>query len=103
MILGLFGPTASGKSAIAGALLDRLDAEAVSADSAALYAGLPIVTAAPVYPIRLAGVFPLDHAVSIAACARRWYSATETAWSSGNTPASRIGYTGAAVTIGRPA
>jgi tRNA dimethylallyltransferase len=86
LILGLFGPTASGKSAIAGALLDRLDAEAVSADSAALYAGLPIVTAAPVYPIRLAGVFPLDHAVSVAEYQRLAHAAIDEILAAGRTP-----------------
>ena len=32
----------------------------ISADSAALYAGLPILTAAPPYPARLVGIVPLD-------------------------------------------
>jgi tRNA dimethylallyltransferase len=42
--LAIYGPTASGKSAVAGILRERLDAEVVSADSAALYAGIPILT-----------------------------------------------------------
>jgi tRNA dimethylallyltransferase len=37
----------------------------VSADSAALYAGIPVLTAAPTYPARLVGVFPLDREVSV--------------------------------------
>jgi tRNA dimethylallyltransferase len=86
LILGLFGPTASGKSAIAGALLDRLDAEAVSADSAALYAGLPIVTAAPEYAIRLAGMFPLDHEVSVAEYQRLAHAAIDEILAAGRTP-----------------
>ncbi|MBV8080383.1 MAG: tRNA (adenosine(37)-N6)-dimethylallyltransferase MiaA [Actinobacteria bacterium] len=65
MILALFGPTASGKTTLAAALLERLDAEVVSADSAALYADLPVITAAPDYPARLVGVFPLEHEVSV--------------------------------------
>lgn len=64
-VLALFGPTASGKSAVAGILRERLDAEVVSADSAALYAGIPILTAAPAYPARLVGVVPLDEDVSV--------------------------------------
>ena len=60
-LLALFGPTASGKTAVAAALRQRLGAEVISADSAALYAGLPILTAAPPYPARLVGIVPLDH------------------------------------------
>ena len=51
-VLALFGPTASGKTAVAGLLRERLGATVVSADSAALYAGLPVITAAPAYPAR---------------------------------------------------
>src|SRR5581483_6459719 len=54
-VLALFGPTASGKTAVAGVLRERLGAEVVSADSAALYDGLPIITAAPEYPALLVG------------------------------------------------
>ncbi|HZP73338.1 MAG TPA: hypothetical protein VFA97_08180 [Gaiellaceae bacterium] len=64
-VLALFGPTASGKTAVAGVLRERLGAEVVSADSAALYDGLPIITAAPEYPARLVGVVPLDRNVSV--------------------------------------
>jgi tRNA dimethylallyltransferase len=64
-VIALYGPTASGKSAVAEALLRRFDAEVVSADSAALYAGLPILTAAPVHPARLVGTVPLSEEVSV--------------------------------------
>jgi len=64
-LLALFGPTASGKTALAGVLRERLGAEVISADSAALYAGLPIITAAPPYPARLVGVVPLEKNVSV--------------------------------------
>ena len=64
-VLALFGPTASGKTVVAGILRERLGAEIISADSAALYAGLPIVTAAPDYPARLVGVVALDRNVSV--------------------------------------
>jgi tRNA dimethylallyltransferase len=64
-VVAIYGPTASGKSAVALALLDRLDAEVVSADSAALYAGLPVLTAAPNYPTRLVGVVPLADDISV--------------------------------------
>jgi tRNA dimethylallyltransferase len=64
-LLALFGPTASGKTAVAGALRQRLGYEVISADSAALYANLPILTAAPSYPARLVGVVPLSEDVSV--------------------------------------
>ena len=37
----------------------------ISADSAALYEGLPVITAAPDYPARLVGVVPLEDDVSV--------------------------------------
>ncbi len=64
-VVALFGPTASGKSAVAAALRERLSGEVVSADSAALYKGIPVLTAAPEYPARLVGIVPLDHDVSV--------------------------------------
>jgi tRNA dimethylallyltransferase len=64
-VFALFGPTASGKTTVAGVLRERLGAEVISADSAALYAGLPIITAAPPYPARLVGVVPLEENVSV--------------------------------------
>jgi tRNA dimethylallyltransferase len=64
-VLALFGPTASGKTAVGALLRAQLGAEVISADSAALYAGLPLLTAAPPYPARLVGVVPLDAEVSV--------------------------------------
>src|SRR5207237_3375013 len=86
VIFALFGPTASGKSAVAAALLERLDAEVVSADSAALYAGIPIVTAAPDYPARLVGVVPLDRDVSVAEFQRLGHEAIDEILAAGRTP-----------------
>jgi tRNA dimethylallyltransferase len=67
-VLAIFGPTASGKTALAGELRERLGATVISADSAALYRGLPIITAAPEYPAELVGVVPLERDVSVG-----WY------------------------------
>jgi tRNA dimethylallyltransferase len=64
-VLALFGPTASGKTAVAGILREQLAAEVISADSAALYRGIPVITAAPDYPAKLVGVVPLDEDVSV--------------------------------------
>ncbi len=67
-VLAIFGPTASGKTALAGELRERLAATVISADSAALYRGVPVLTAAPGYPAQLVGVVPLDRDVSVG-----WY------------------------------
>ena len=64
-VLALFGPTASGKTAVAGILREQLGADVISADSAALYEGLPVITAAPEYPTRLVGLIPLEDDVSV--------------------------------------
>jgi tRNA dimethylallyltransferase len=46
-VVAIFGPTASGKSAIAVALARRVDGEVVSADSMQVYAGLGRITNQP--------------------------------------------------------
>ena len=76
-LLALFGPTASGKTAVAGVLRERIGASVVSADSAALYAGLPVITAAPSYPAALVGVLPLDADVSVGAYQRLAHAAVD--------------------------
>src|SRR3954464_8152634 len=43
-VIGIFGPTASGKSRVAEAVADRLDGGLVSADAMQAYEGLPILT-----------------------------------------------------------
>jgi tRNA dimethylallyltransferase len=78
-VLALFGPTASGKTAVAGVLRERLGATVVSADSAALYRGLPVLTAAPDYPAELVGVVPLDEDVSVGRYQRDAHAAIDRA------------------------
>src|SRR5579872_4042813 len=78
-LIAIYGPTASGKTAVAGILRERLGAEVVSADSAALYDGLPIVTAAPPYPARLVGIVPLDREVSVGEYQRLAHAAIDAA------------------------
>jgi tRNA dimethylallyltransferase len=65
-VLAIFGSTASGKTAVAEALADRLSAEVISADSMQVYRGLPILTNQPERPTRLVGVWPLAHEGSVA-------------------------------------
>ncbi len=64
-VLALFGPTASGKTAVAEAVAERIPAEIVSADSMQVYRGLPILTAQPERPTRLVAVWELDHDASV--------------------------------------
>jgi tRNA dimethylallyltransferase len=84
-VVALYGPTASGKTAVAAELLERLDAEVVSADSAALYAGLPVLTAAPPYPARLVGTVPLDEDVSVGGYQRLAHAAIDELVAAGRT------------------
>ena len=64
-VLAIFGPTASGKSAVAEAIAERVDAELVSADAMQAYRGLPILTNRSERPTRLVGIWPLDHEGSV--------------------------------------
>jgi len=92
-LIAIYGPTASGKSAVAGILRERLDGEVVSADSAALYAGIPILTAAPAYPVRLVGVIPLTEDVSVGGYQRLAHAAIDEVLAAGRT-AIAVGGTG---------
>jgi len=65
LVIGLFGPTASGKTAVAAEIAAHVPADVVSADSAALYRGLEILTAAAPPPTRLVGVLDLDEQASV--------------------------------------
>lgn len=58
-VLALFGPTASGKTAVAKAVAERIPAELVSADSMQAYRGLPLLTNQDA-DVRLTGIWPLD-------------------------------------------
>ena len=58
-VLAIFGPTASGKTAVAQAIADRIPAELVSADSMQVYRGLPVLTNQD-EGARLVAIWPLD-------------------------------------------
>jgi tRNA dimethylallyltransferase len=64
-VLAVFGPTASGKSAVAEALADRLGTEVVSADALQVYRGLPIVTNQPERATRLVAIRDLSESMSV--------------------------------------
>ncbi|MBA3733920.1 MAG: tRNA (adenosine(37)-N6)-dimethylallyltransferase MiaA [Actinobacteria bacterium] len=85
-VVAIFGPTASGKTAVAEAVADRLGGEVVSADSMQAYRGLPILTAQPERPTRLVGIWPLDHEGSVAEYARLAHAAIDELVGSGRIP-----------------
>jgi len=65
LVIGVFGPTASGKSDVAAALTELIPAEVVSADAMQVYEGLPILTNRSAHPERLVGIWPLTHPASV--------------------------------------
>ncbi len=83
-VLAIFGPTASGKTAVAQALAERIPAELVSADSMQVYRGLPTLTNQA--PARLVGIWPLDHEASVAEYQRLAHAAIDEILESGRTP-----------------
>ena len=64
-VIGLFGPTASGKSDVAAAVTQLIPAEVVSADAMQVYDGLPTLTNRSPHPERLVGIWPLSHEASV--------------------------------------
>ena len=85
-VLALFGPTASGKTAVAEELASRFPAELISADSMQVYRGLPILTNQPGTPTRLVAVWSLDHEASVAEYQRLAHAAINETLSAGKTP-----------------
>jgi tRNA dimethylallyltransferase len=84
VVLAIFGPTGSGKSAVAEAVAERIPAEIVSADSMQLYRGLRILTNQS--PARLVGIWTLDHVASVAEYQRLAHAAVDEILAAGKTP-----------------
>jgi tRNA dimethylallyltransferase len=85
-VIAIYGPTASGKTAVAEAVTRQIPAEVVSADAAALFRGLEVLTAAPEQPARLVGVFDVEHDVSVGEFQRLAHEAIDDVLSRGRTP-----------------
>jgi tRNA dimethylallyltransferase len=83
-VLAIFGPTASGKTAVAQAIAERIPADLVSADSMQVYRGLPILTNQS--PARLVAIWPPDHEASVAEYQRLAHAAIDEILESGRTP-----------------
>jgi tRNA dimethylallyltransferase len=84
LVLAIFGPTASGKSAVAEALAGRIGGEVVSADSAQLYRGLPILTNQT--QAALVGIWELEHEASVVEYQRLAHQAVDDVLAAGRTP-----------------
>ena len=85
-VIGLFGPTASGKPDFAAALTELMPAEVVSADAMQVYEGLPILTNRSPHPERLVGVWPLSHLASVGEYAPLAHAAIDEILAQGKTP-----------------
>jgi tRNA dimethylallyltransferase len=83
-VIAVFGPTASGKSAVAEAIATRVDGELVSADAMQVYRDLPILTNQS--RARLVGIWPLDHEASVGEYAKLAHAAIDEIIASGRTP-----------------
>jgi tRNA dimethylallyltransferase len=82
-VIAVFGPTASGKSAVALELAELAGGEIVSADAMQLYRGLPILTNQPSatdmerVPHHLVGIWEPDHEGSVAEYAELAHAAID--------------------------
>lgn len=86
LIIAIFGPTASGKSAVAEALAALLPGELVSADAMQVYRELPILTNQSAHPTRLVGIWPLEHETSVGEYAPLAHAAIDEILAAGRTP-----------------
>ena len=85
-VLAIFGPTASGKTAVADAVAERIGGEVLSADSMQAYRGLPILTAQPERPTRLVAIWELSHEGSVAEFAQLAHGEVDALLAAGKTP-----------------
>jgi tRNA dimethylallyltransferase len=64
-VVAIFGPTASGKTAVSQRVAIELTTEVVSADALQVYRGLPILTNQPETPTRLVAIRDLSQEFSV--------------------------------------
>ncbi len=85
-VLAVFGPTASGKSAVAEAIADRVPAMLISADAMQVYRGLPILTNKSERDTELVAIWELDHEASVGEYSELAHAAVDRALERGTTP-----------------
>jgi tRNA dimethylallyltransferase len=83
-VIAIFGPTASGKSAVAEEIARRIPAELVSADSMQVYRGLPLLTNQS--QARMVGIWGLDHEASVGEYQELAHAAIDQILAAGRTP-----------------
>jgi tRNA dimethylallyltransferase len=84
-VVAIFGPTASGKTAVAEELTRRIPAELVSADAMQVYRGLPVLTNQSEHPARLVAYLGLDEESSVAEYQRLAHAAVDEILAAGRT------------------
>jgi tRNA dimethylallyltransferase len=85
-VVAIFGPTASGKTAVAEAIAERVPARLISADAMQVYRGLPILTNQSTAPTELVAIWDLDHEASIGEYQRLAHAAIDDALAQGLMP-----------------
>ena len=85
-VLAVFGPTASGKSAVAEAIADRTPATLISADAMQVYRELPILTNQSERETELVAIWELDHEASVGEYSSLAHSAIDGALDRDTTP-----------------
>jgi tRNA dimethylallyltransferase len=85
-VLAIFGPTASGKSALAEEVARRIPAEILSADSMQAYRGLPILTNQAESAARLTAIWDLGHQASVGEYGELAHTAIDEILAAGRTP-----------------
>jgi tRNA dimethylallyltransferase len=84
-VLAVFGPTASGKTAVGEALASRVEAVVISADAMQAYEGVPILTAQPSSPTELVAIWSLADEPSVGAYQSLAHAAIDRALAVGRT------------------
>jgi tRNA dimethylallyltransferase len=86
LVVGIFGPTASGKSDVAAAVAEQVPADVVSADAMQVYDGLRILTNRSPHAERLVGIWPLTHDASVGEYAPLAHAAIDEILAAGRMP-----------------
>ena len=84
-VIAIFGPTASGKSAVAEAIAERIPASLISADAMQVYRGVPILTNQSEYATELVAIWGLEHESSVGEYAQLAHQAVDRALQQGRT------------------
>ncbi|MGH2996691.1 MAG: tRNA (adenosine(37)-N6)-dimethylallyltransferase [Gaiellaceae bacterium] len=85
-VVAIFGPTASGKSAVAEALAERIPARVISADAMQVYRNVPILTNQSDHPTELVAIWGLEHEASLGEYAALAHRAIDSALDEDMTP-----------------